>query len=122
MIDIDKYEGHTEGEWDWLYNDEVPVHLLVVPQDVIGIGVHPEYNVSAADMKLIADAPLLLAEVKRLQKYEQEHKRLYIIANFSPKDFEEDDDIYQQWLESVSQGYMGSVYEYVMMKQEEMIE
>ena len=122
MIDIDKYEGHTEGEWDWLYNDEVPVHLLVVPQDVIGIGVHPENNVSEADMKLIADAPLLLAEVKRLQRYEREHKRLYIIANFSPKDFEEDDDIYQQWLESVSQGYMGSVYEYVMMKQEEMIQ
>ena len=122
MIDTDKYEGHTEGRWDWLYNDEVPVHLLVVPQDVIGIGVHPENNVSEADMKLIADAPLLLAEVKRLQRYEREHKRLYIIANFSPKDFEEDDDIYHQWLESVSQGYMGSVYEYVMMKQEEMIQ
>ena len=37
-------------------------------------------------------------------------------------DSEEDDDIYQQWLDSVSQGYMGSVYEYIMMKQEEMIE
>lgn len=68
MIDTDKYEGHTEGEWDWLYNDEVPVHLLVVPQDVIGIGVHPENNVSEADMKLIADAPLLLEEVKRLRE------------------------------------------------------
>ena len=68
MIDTDKYEGHTKGEWGWLYNDEVPVHLLVVPQDVIGIGVYPEDKVSEADMKLIADAPLLLAEVKRLKK------------------------------------------------------
>ena len=68
MIDTDKYEGHTEGEWGWLYNDEVPVHLLVVPQDVIGVGVRPENNVSEADMKLIADAPLLLEEVKRMTR------------------------------------------------------
>ena len=65
-MNTDKYEGHTEGKWDWLYNDEVPVHLLVVPQDVIGIGVHPENNVSEADMKLIADAPLLLEEYVRV--------------------------------------------------------
>ena len=65
----------------------------------------------------------LNAEVKRLQMYEQEHKELWdIIADFSPKDSEEDNDTYQEWLDSVSQGYMGSVYEYVMMKQEEMIE
>ena len=44
----------------------MPVHLLVASQNVIGIGVHPENNVSEADMKLIADAPLLLEEVKRL--------------------------------------------------------
>ena len=70
-----------------------------------------------------SDTLALLAEVKRLQKYEQEHKELWdIIANFSPTDSEEDNDTYQEWLESVSQGYMGSVYEYVMMKQEEMIE
>jgi len=65
----------------------------------------------------------LNAKVKRLQMYEQEHKELWdIIADFSPKDSEEDNDTYQEWLDSVSQGYMGSVYEYVMMKQEEMIE
>ena len=64
-IDLSKYEGHTEGEWDWLLNDEVPVQLLVVPQGVIGIGVNPEDNVCDADMTLIADAPLLLEEVKR---------------------------------------------------------
>jgi hypothetical protein len=88
------------------------------------------YDEMQANMNLMADAPLILqaliderAEVKRLQKYEQEHKELWdIIANFSPKDSEEDNDTYQEWLESVSQGYMGSVYEYVMMKQEELVE
>ena len=65
----------------------------------------------------------LLAEVKRLQRYERNHEELWdIILNFSPQDSEADEDIHEQWLESVSQGYMGSVYEYIMMKQEEMIE
>ena len=68
IINTDKYEGHTEGKWHWLLNDEVPVQLLAVPQGVIGIGVHPKDNVSEADMKLVADAPLFLAEVKRLRR------------------------------------------------------
>jgi len=80
-------------------------------------------NDKAVDWMLMADAPDLLAEVKRLQRYEQDHEELWdIILNFSPQDSEEDDDIHEQWLQSVSQGYMGSVYEYIMMKQEEMIE
>ena len=68
VCDPHRYEGYTKGEWTWLYNDEVPVHLLVVPQGAIGIGVAPEDNVSQADMRLIADAPLLLEEVKRLRE------------------------------------------------------
>ena len=46
MIDTDKYEGHTPAPWiiDWS-------HLNV-------------------DKELMQDAPLLLAEVKRLQKLE----------------------------------------------------
>ena len=40
MIDTDKYEGHTSAPW----------------------------LIAEADAQLIADAPLLLAEVKRLQK------------------------------------------------------
>ena len=105
MIDTDKYEGRTPGQWS-----VTSIRDGSIPWNT-------------ADEELCADAPLLLEEVKRLQKYEREHKELWdIIANFSPKDSEEDDDIYQQWLDSVSQGYMGSVYEYTMMKQEEMIE
>ena len=115
MIDTDKYEGHSEmidaneiGEiWEYLAD--------TISEDSRGR--------AEANYNLVADAPLLLAEVKRLQKYEQEHKELWdIIADFSPKDCEDDNDTYQEWLESVSQGYMGSVYEYIMMKQEEMIE
>ena len=69
MIDTDKYEGHTEGPWEWdgytlqtieelddgyigVINPSAPYHL--------GQRNHP-------DKQLIADAPLLLAEVKRLR-------------------------------------------------------
>ena len=119
MIDTDKYEGHTidtmtasqASETSWfLEHPSSPNHSS-------------EILVNKATADLIQDKPLLLAEVKRLQMYEQEHKELWdIIADFSPKDSEEDNDTYQEWLDSVSQGYMGSVYEYVMMKQEEMTE
>ena len=45
MIDTDKYEGHTPAPWDKL-SEYCPVGSI--------------------DKQLIADAPLLLAEVKRL--------------------------------------------------------
>ena len=47
MIDIDKYEGHTPAPWDKL-SEYCPVGSI--------------------DKQLIADAPLLLAEVKRLRE------------------------------------------------------
>ena len=60
--------------------------------------------------------------IEKLRRYERNHEELWdIILKFSPKDSEEDDDIHEQWLESVSQGYMGSVYDYIMMKREEAI-
>jgi hypothetical protein len=118
MINTDKYEGHIQGEWRDTIHEGAKSHTICAG-DVMICTVSP----NEATANLVADAPKLLAEVKRLQRYEREHKELWdIIANFSPKDSEEDDDIHEQWLESVSQGYMGSVYDYVMMKQEEMIE
>ena len=74
MIDTDKYEGHTEGPWQF---DGI--------ECVSGCGSHPteepvfatlhvdeEFMLTEENMlangKLIADAPLLLAEVKDLQK------------------------------------------------------
>jgi predicted nucleic acid-binding Zn-ribbon protein len=64
MIDTDKYEGHTEGPWAWErgalnvlhVKDSEPMHTLL----------HDEKK--DADAQLIADAPLLLAEVIRLRE------------------------------------------------------
>ena len=72
MIDTDKYEGHTEGPWKW---DKWAV-LQGGPHMVMWVDFlepDPDWqlnnsaiHVSEIDEKLIADAPLLLAEVKRL--------------------------------------------------------
>ena len=74
MIDTDKYEGHTEGPWQF---DGI--------ECVSGCGSHPteepvfatlhvdeEFMLTEENMlangKLIADAPLLLEEVKQLRE------------------------------------------------------
>ena len=72
MIDTDKYEGHTEGPWAWErgalnvlhVKDSEPIHTLL----------HDEKK--DADAKLIADAPLLLAEVMRLRERVTTEKNL----------------------------------------------
>jgi len=67
MIDTDKYEGHTPAPWEadlddegkrWIdaYDDEGDINLCRIT------------NGNKADAQLIADAPLLLAEVKRLRE------------------------------------------------------
>ena len=128
MIDTDKYEGHTEGPWwfveDWAEHPTKPVFVIRAHENEELVVHRSEWLPNKkVDWMLMADAPDLLAEVKRLQRYERNHEELWdIILNFSPQDSEADEDIHEQWLESVSQGYMGSVYEYIMMKQEEMIE
>ena len=70
MIDTDKYEGHAEGEWVIEQNDtgdECAIHA----QDY-GTIAQTFYRDSDklffATTRLIADAPLLLEEVKRLRK------------------------------------------------------
>ena len=78
MIDTDKYEGHTEGPWvirtekvagqtrmmsffiRHYTNTESGISKLICSMQ----GIH-EHN---ADAELIADAPLLLEEVKRLRE------------------------------------------------------
>ena len=52
MIDTDKYEGYTEGEWD--------LHSM---GDGWTIG-----QLRKIDRTLMQDAPLLLTEVKRLRE------------------------------------------------------
>ena len=75
MIDTDKYEGHTEGPWKIYYDKWNKTGWWI---DSIA-----RYNVGEGDTvcqlqgtaqnkdptaKLIADAPLLLEEVKRLRE------------------------------------------------------
>ena len=59
MIDTDKFEGHTEGPWEQY--SAAAYHAVVLPGDIELIPP------KLADAQLIADAPLLLAEVKRLR-------------------------------------------------------
>jgi hypothetical protein len=65
MNDTDKYEGHTEGPWYRMHSndtirsepmgDDAEAYLF----DIVGA--------TTVDAELAADAPLLLAEVKRLR-------------------------------------------------------
>ena len=71
MIDTDKYEGHSKGPWYWdgnLCNDEYSDKHGVEQWTVLDW----ELGVGDADKQLIADAPLLLAEVKRLREKNDE--------------------------------------------------
>ena len=74
MIDTDKYEGHTKGGW---YVDDAPdvIHPTVIHENqcdamvaelvaITGEWTEEDY----ANARLIADAPLLLEEVKRWHK------------------------------------------------------
>ena len=77
MIDTDKYEGHTPAQWEtnscdsqgvWQEHDEsIPRHIAMVHSDQNWEDMsETEFTRMMADKHLIADAPLLLAEVKRL--------------------------------------------------------
>ena len=61
MIDTDKYEGHTQGHWATTTRKGT---WVVYTQDNGDVATMNDYE----DAKLIADAPLLLAELKRLRK------------------------------------------------------
>jgi len=80
MIDTDKYEGHTEGPWHFClgYVIKSDTYTGINPlkgggDRVNGPVILSEYQFAKgttghrADMALITDAPLLLAEVKRHQ-------------------------------------------------------
>ena len=61
MIDTDKYEGHTQGHWATTTRKGT---WVVYTQDNGDVATMNDYE----DAKLIADAPLLLEEVKRLRE------------------------------------------------------
>ena len=68
MIDTDKYEGHTEGSWELSPDDWVWAEHLFMQGNTTNYG----------NAMLITDAPLLLAEVKRLQK--ENKKQLDVLS------------------------------------------
>ena len=99
MIDTDKYEGHTEGPWwagEWFNDDVVQFERgYSVEQRIVNESPFVDHSGewvclvdNEANSKLITDAPLLLAEVKRLREevntlneiIDTERKKVYDIA------------------------------------------
>ena len=74
MIDVKNYEGHTPGPWLWF--EEVEGLDLVVADDQCRTVIEEVKALNTkADAELIADAPKLLAEVRRLRKQLEDCKR-----------------------------------------------
>jgi len=64
MIDTDKYEGHTPAPWQpWKNKRTIEVVRSQLAEKPVVCKVLNE-----CDARLIADAPLLLAEVRRLRE------------------------------------------------------
>ena len=59
MIDTDKYEGHTPAPWKWIIDDK---------DTYLSCFDNGGFNIKA-DENLIADAPLLLAEIKKMRGF-----------------------------------------------------
>ena len=74
MIDTDKYEGHTEGRWKRSsicgFKSESVFDRSGGQIASVKLAGYDTKRVkeTSANLLLIADAPLLLAEVKRLRK------------------------------------------------------
>ena len=68
MIDTDKYENITPERW--AVDEEDPCRVIDVQECTIArtdfVNIEEEREWQLANAQLIADAPLLLAEVKRL--------------------------------------------------------
>tara|TARA_R100001510_G_scaffold34790_1_gene31289 strand:+ start:632 stop:955 length:324 start_codon:yes stop_codon:yes gene_type:complete len=70
MIDTDKYENTIPERWT--VDEDNPFRVVDVQDCTIArtdfVDIYEEREWQLANARLIADAPLLLAEVKRLQK------------------------------------------------------
>ena len=65
MIDTEKYEGHTEGPWYLIGAQQIVYDKDNNP--IAEVEYFAQEHRSYYNKALIADAPLLLAEVKRLR-------------------------------------------------------
>ena len=84
MIDTDKYEGHTPAPWKAAY--DFPHHGQIqtglVGPNGKDLGYENNDDGQIANAQLIADAPLLLEEVKRLrERNEKLHSRCMHLEN-----------------------------------------
>jgi len=69
MIDTDKYEGHSEDGWKVIYPDWLDRMCVATGEALYRPHCSTqETEARIANMKLMADAPLLLEEVKRLRE------------------------------------------------------
>jgi hypothetical protein len=66
MIDTDKYEGHPPAPWVWRH--KVAEYRLTANGDKEWIDIQVDEDTDPTVMALIADAPLLLEELKQLRK------------------------------------------------------
>jgi len=84
MIDTDKYEGHMVGYYFEGSNFDME-HLTMYDSDGNELGVLKSNNKTlmggipflSSTIEIMCDAPLLLAEVKRLQIYKKAWDELY---------------------------------------------
>tara|TARA_E500000305_G_C3931960_1_gene193204 strand:+ start:88 stop:378 length:291 start_codon:yes stop_codon:yes gene_type:complete len=67
MIDTDKYEGHSPAPWLW-YEEDEGLDLVVADDQCRTVIEEVKALNTKADEQLIADAPLLLAEVKQIHE------------------------------------------------------
>ena len=79
MIETDKYEGHTPGPWEVRthYDTTCVCYSKDDDSECSFVKIHEEHE-NEEDAQLIADAPLLLAEIKRLR---EDNKKLHDAIN-----------------------------------------
>ena len=80
MIDTDKYEGHPPAPWGWRH--KVAEYRLTANGDKEWIDIQVDEDTDPTVMALIADAPLLLAEVNRLRYHLQKAEELLEFLRF----------------------------------------
>jgi len=75
QLELNKYKGHTPGPWEYYYDPYCDDWILKTSRYIhSGKGVRLKKDL--VDAQLIADAPLLLEEVKRLREQQQKILRI----------------------------------------------